>query len=82
VGKKRPARRADNLASIFRGLLLYTRPFSIPHKNKSGGVRSGDLGGYGFLKINRYFGFPCQTVNSTNFCIIIIIIMNTLTQGS
>jgi hypothetical protein len=35
---------ASSRASIVRGLLLYTRSFNEPHKKKSGGVRSGDLG--------------------------------------
>jgi hypothetical protein len=29
---------------IVRGLLTYTFPFNTPHRKKSGGVRSGDLG--------------------------------------
>jgi hypothetical protein len=39
-------------ASIVRGLLFYTRPFSKPQKKKSGGVRSGDLVGHRFFEIN------------------------------
>jgi hypothetical protein len=40
-------------ASDFLGLLLHTRPFSKPLKKKSGGVRSGDLGGHRFFDIIR-----------------------------
>jgi hypothetical protein len=59
-----PRRIASLRASIVRGLLLYTRPFSKPHKKKSGGVRSGDLGGHRFFEINwspKYFQFPEYT---------------------
>jgi hypothetical protein len=40
-------------ASIVHGLLLYTRPFSKPHKKKSDGISSGDLGSHRFFEINR-----------------------------
>lgn len=48
-------------ASIVQGFLLQAHPFSKPHKMKSGGVKSGDLG-HRFLEITwttKYnFQFP------------------------
>jgi hypothetical protein len=45
------SRRIASLrASIVRGLLLYAQPFSKSHKKKSGGVKSGDLGGHRFFR--------------------------------
>jgi hypothetical protein len=47
------SRRIASLrASIVRDLLLYTQPFSKSYRKKSGGVKSGDLGGHIFLEIN------------------------------
>src|SRR5258705_5063565 len=39
-------RMVSSSAARVRGLFPYTVPFNMPHRKKSGGERSGDLGGH------------------------------------
>src|SRR5258705_6051728 len=39
-------RMLSSSAARVRGLFPYTVPFNMPHRKKSGGERSGDLGGH------------------------------------